>query len=83
METTTSFSFRARYAVVEDEQYDSLSLGSAKPNPWIVSAGRWDSHEQAAKAAADWLSNQAKLSPSMFEVGVITVEELELDNVSS
>lgn len=64
METIVSFSFEARRL----------------DGPWIISAGRWDSHEQAARAAAHWLVARASETNQQFELRVVQVEEWELDN---
>lgn len=76
MQTIVNFSFRAKYAEQDDELDRVVVIGPA--NPWIMSAGRWENHAEAVKAASHWLACQADNSPSMFAIEIVTVEELEL-----
>jgi hypothetical protein len=53
----------------------------AKPidyNHAVMSAGRWDTHLEAAQAAATWLVMMANDSPQQHTVSVIQIEELDL-----
>lgn len=79
MDTTISFSFQARrYVPPELEQHNSIE--SRFTGQWVMSAGRWDTMAQAAKAAGDWLLMQAAIEPQQYEIAVIQVEELVLAN---
>lgn len=69
MKTSFSFSFQAR--PVWDEKFE-------REPSWITSAGRWDSHEQAVKAAAEWLIHMAGESPQEYQLQIVQIEELEL-----
>lgn len=66
MHTTISYTFRA--------QPMSEHLGTN----WIMSAGRWDTHIEAVKAASNWLLHMAGETPQQYAIGIIQVEELEL-----
>lgn len=81
MQTQHSFTFQARrYYPAEDIGSPNLSVmvGAYPCGPFIMSAGRWSSHGEAAYKAADWLKAQADISPQQYALEVVQVEELEL-----
>jgi hypothetical protein len=77
MKTQHSFSFEARrYVPPHLERVNSIESDCS--SSWIMSAGRWDSHIEAAKAAAAWLVANAEADVQQHEIRVVQVEELDL-----
>jgi hypothetical protein len=46
---------------------------------WIMSAGRWDTMEQATKAAASFLVKALETSANAYGVRVISVSEYRIE----
>jgi len=81
MKTQHSFTFEVR-RYVSESQWQINSLESNTTSAWIMSAGRWDTMEQATQAAALWLVRQAAEDAQQYEIRVVQVEELELTDAN-
>jgi predicted Zn-dependent protease len=78
MKTLNSFTFQAR-RYVPPHMESCNSIESYCSSSWYMSAGRWESHKEAAEAAAKWLVARASEDNWQYELAIIQVEELELD----
>lgn len=69
MNTTFSYSFQAKGAD---------PAGDYRGERAIMSAGRWQTHLEAVKAASEWLLHMAGETQQQYSIEIVQVEELEL-----
>ena len=64
------------------ETIDSWTFMVTTPDNFsgIMSAGRWDTIEQASKAASKWLANAVNSTHKAYGVRVCMVTEYDIEN---